>query len=176
MVDAADPQDEENRSGGWYELALELGTRDEAVVDAAVKALSRVAGVESAGGGSVLRLPDGPRVVCVFAIVGDGEDADGPLWVVLGLPMGSLARVDPRFVGYPFGADDGASWRRSLDDWLASVAVRVFDDVPFACALVGFDVSGDLTAAELAGGVPEQRHHVGIITVDDGPTYHSATA
>ncbi len=175
MVDAADPQDEENLSGGWYELAVELATRDGAVVDAAFEALSRVAGVEAAVGGSVLRLPDGPRVVCTFALVGDGED-DGPLWAVLGLPMGSLTRVDPRIGGYPFGDDDGASWRRPLDDWLVSVAVRVFDDVPFVSAMVGFDVSGDLSAAELAAGVPEERHHVGIVTVGDRPTYHPATA
>jgi hypothetical protein len=44
---------------------------------------------------------------------------------------------------------------------------------PFA--LVGFDVSGAMSAARLAAGLPSEHHYVGIITVTDGPTYYPAT-
>lgn len=173
MADPADPQDEENQSGGWYELAVEVETDDERTVDAVVGELWQLAGVEPAAGGHVLRLPDGWRaVVCTYTVV---EEDAGSAWVVLGLPLGSLTRADPRVGGYPFGDDSGAAWRRPLDAWLASLAVRLFDVVPFSLALVGFEVSGCLSAAQVAAGLPAQHDHVGIITVIDRPTYHPAT-
>jgi hypothetical protein len=172
MVDPADPQDEENRSGGWYELALEFERCDEACVLSAVEELSRLAGIEPAAGGQTLRLPDGPRVLCDFALV---EEEGGSTWLVLGLPLGSLGRTDPRVGAYPFGDYPGTSWRRPLDAWLASLALRVFDVVPFSLALVGFGVSGEMSAAQLAAGLPSEHHHVGIITVTDRPEYHPAT-
>lgn len=179
MVDPADPQDEENLSGGWYELAVEFDRPDEVRVDAAVRELSRLAGVEPVTGGHGLRLPDGARVVCTYAVIEDGPaeegEAGGSVWVVLGLPLGSLVRVDPRVGAYPFGEDSGASWRPPLDAWLASLAVRLFDLVPFSLALVGCEVSGSLHAAELADGPPAEHAHVGIVRVTERPTYHPAT-
>lgn len=172
MVDPADPQDEENRSGGWYELAVEFATSDGGTAEAAVIELSQLAGVESAVGGQVLRLPDGPRVLCDLSVV---EEDGGSSWVSLGLPLGSLGRTDPRVGAYPFGDYPGTSWRRPLDDWLASLALRLFDVIPFSLALVGFEVSGVMSAAQLASGLPSEHHYVGIITVTERPTYHPAT-
>ena len=172
MVDPADPQDEENRSGGWYELAVEFQASDGETADSAVIELSQLAGVESAVGGQVLRLPDGQQVVCDLARV---EEDGGSSWVVLGVPLGALARVDPRIGAYPFGDYPGTAWRRPLDDWLADVAVRLFDVIPFSLALVGFEVSGVMSATQLAAGLPSKHDYVGIITVTDRPEYHPAT-
>ena len=172
MGHPADPLDEANRIGGWYELALQVEGGDASPFAAVMDELARLAGVEQVAGGEVLRLPEGPRVVCVLG--GFGAD-DGSVWVVLGLPLGSLTRVDPRVGGYPFSDDDGQEWRRPLDAWLASLAVRLFDVAPFSLALIGFDVSMEMTADELADGLPAEHDHVGIITVPDRPTYFPAT-
>jgi hypothetical protein len=172
MVDPADPQDGENRSGGWYELAVEFGSSDGETAELAIAELGELAGVETAVGGQVLRLPDGQRVVCDFALV---EEDGGSLWVILGLPLGSLGRIDPRVGAYPFGDTPGSSWRRPLDDWLASLALRLFDVLPFSLALVGYNVSGVMSAAQLTAGPPSEHHYIGIITVTERPTYHPAT-
>ena len=173
VVDAADPQDKQNTYGGWYELAVEFETSDLDISDAAVRQLSRLAGVERVAGGNVLNLPNGPRVVCTFAKVVD----EGSVWVILGLPQGSLDRADPRIRDHPFLDEDGASWRRPLDAWLASLAVRLFDVMPFSLALVGHEVSGRMSAAQLAAGLPAEHDHVAIVTVtvNDGPKYYPAT-
>lgn len=117
--------------------------------------------------------------MCAYAVVEDepveGGPEGGSAWVILGLPLGSLARVDPRVSGYPFGDDLGASWRLPLDAWLASLAVRLFDLVPFSLAVVGCEVLADTTAAQLAVSWPAEHPHLGIISVTDRPTYHPAT-
>lgn len=173
VADPADPQDPANQSGGWYELAVEVQTGDKTALDAMVVQLWRLAGVEPAPGGHVLRLPDGPRVVvCTYVLVEEGGRSG---WIVLGLPLGSLARADPRVTGSPSGDDLGHSWRRPLDAWLASLAARLFDLAPFSLALVGLEVSGEMSGAEAAAGLPAEHDHVGIITVTDGPTFHPAT-
>ena len=51
-------------------------------------------------------------------------------------------------------------------------ALRV--SVPFSSVLVGVDVSGELSAAQLASGVPAE-HHIGIVTITDRPSYHPST-
>ena len=173
VIDPADPQDEWNRCGGEYELAVELDDPDEARVDAAVRELSRLAGVEPVAGGHALRLPDGARVVCTHQVFGT-EDS-GSVWIVLGLPLGSLARVDPRVGSFPI-SELGASWRPSLDAWLASLAMRLFDVVPFSLALVGFHAyaDSDLSDDDLDAVPPNEHAHVGIIHVTDRPAYFPA--
>jgi len=173
VVDATDPQDKQNTYGGWYELAAEFETSDSDISDAAVRQLSRLANVERVAGGNVLNLPNGRPVVCTFAEV----VSEGSVWVILGLPQGSLVRVDPRIRDYPFTDDDGASWRRPLDSWLASLAIRLFDVMPFSLALVGHEVSGLMSAAQLAAGLPAEHDHLAIVTVavNDGPKYYPAT-
>lgn len=163
---ADDMSDAENFSGGFYELVLVLGPTDDARLDGALKSLWRAAGVRGCrahgvdGAGPVdvelgvrsleehghllatLTLASGDRVVCGgLAFRCDGADQ-----VELYLPLGALARVEPRVGAYPFGADGGPrslSWRAPLDRWLAGVAAAVYADVPFQRALVGFEVDED---------------------------------
>ena len=172
VVDPADPQDPHNNNGGWYELALYFGTSDAATVQTALRELDRLAGVEAVPGGSIVRLPDEQWVVCTHYVV---EEDGGAAWVLLGLPLGSLGRADPRVGDYPFGTASGAAWRRPLDDWLASVAARLFDVLPFDLAVVGFEVSGEMDPEQFVAAAAGEHDHVGIITVTDRPIYHPAT-
>ena len=172
VPDPADPRDEENLSGGWYELAVELEVGEAAQADLALRELQRLAGVVPVASGNILRLPTGPHVVCDFATVRDEESQ----WVVLGLPLGSLARVEPRIGGYPFSDDAGHAWRQPLDQWLVDLALRLLEVLPFRLALVGFEVSGEITAADLESDLQAVPRHAGVVIVTDRVDYHPATA
>jgi hypothetical protein len=167
---ADDLDDDENWTGGFYELCLVLGAADDDNLDRAVRSLWRAAGVQGCrvrradGAGfadvklgaavlhehghlrGTLTLPSGAQVVC-GGFVSRYEDVDT---LELYLPLGALARVDRRIGGYPFDAHSGVkslTWRAVLDRWLADVTAAVYDDVPFQRALIGFEIdeSHDIT-------------------------------
>ncbi len=100
-------------------------------------------------------------------------------WLVLYIPLGALARVDVRVGGFPFGDDGGAaslSWRRPIDTWLAEVGTRIYSEVPFELALVGYESLAEIDAHELRGGVPKVRMH-GILAPMNGKLrYYEATS
>jgi hypothetical protein len=167
-MDATTFTDEENWHGGFYELAILLGDRDDVRLDAAIGAVwadPRVDGcyadrhrepadqervpctLEALDEVDHLRgialLPDGQRVVCGTVIIREEESRMD--WLDFYVPAGALARVDPRVGGYPFGGDKGGSlvWRTPIDDWLAEVAGRVYAAASFTYALIGFEASGE---------------------------------
>ncbi|MEU4242386.1 hypothetical protein [Actinoplanes sp. NPDC026619] len=158
--------DDENWTGGFYELCLALGPADDGNLDRAVRALWRAAGVEgcrvrgidAAGlvdvelGAAALHahghllgslaLPSGARVVC-GGFVSRYDDVDT---LELYLPLGSLVRVDRRIGAFPFDDHSGAeslTWRAALDRWLADIAAIVYREVPFQRAVIGFEVDED---------------------------------
>ncbi|SBT67817.1 hypothetical protein GA0070622_4882 [Micromonospora sediminicola] len=185
--------DDENWTGGFYELCLVLGAADDATVDRALRSLWRVAGVHGChvrradGSGfaaaepgvaalhehghllATLTLPSGARVVC-GGFLFRYEDVDT---LEFYLPLGALARVDDRIGGYPFDESSGAeslSWRGALDRWLAAVAVAVHGEVPIHRALIGFEVDEghDVTAG---------RRYAAVVTPGvDGVEYRPADA
>jgi hypothetical protein len=142
MTDPSDLNDDQNWTGGFYELALELRPTDDSRLERALTALWRNAPVEgcfavtehlparhteaslslrsleSSGHlRGVVRLPAGLDIVCGVVAVRFENGSD---WLSFYLPLGALARTDPAIGGYPFGNDaDGASlsWRRPLDSW-----------------------------------------------------------
>jgi hypothetical protein len=163
---AEDLDDDENWTGGFYELCLVLGAADDGNLDRALRSLWRAAGVQGCRvrradrpgfadaelGAAVLHrhghvhgtltLPSGARTVC-GGFVFRYEDIDT---LELYLPLGALARVDRRIGGYPFDERSGVeslAWRAGLDHWLAQVAATVYIDVPFQRALIGFEVDED---------------------------------
>ncbi|WP_218148292.1 hypothetical protein [Lentzea xinjiangensis] len=170
-----------NWTGGFYELSVEVGDRDDDRLQRALTALWRavaitgcyssrdrepadqiavpvtVASLEEFGHlHGVARPPFGGSVVfgCFSTRFEDAED-----WLTLYLPLGALSVAEPRIGGFPFGPEGGArslSWRASLDTWLAGVAGQVFRQVDFRLGLIGFEVDY-VSAAELAGVLPEQR-------------------
>lgn len=167
--------------GGYYELAIELGeTSDERLV-AALEAVWRQREVigPSADMMGVLRederqssaawldrmhlhgevhLPLGVAAPCGTCIV---REEGGPDWLDFYLPLGGLSELVPEVGGYPVvdRPDEYAAWQRQLDEWLAGFGSRVYLNVPYRLALIGFEVSGECYAADvIATGVPAQRH------------------
>jgi hypothetical protein len=189
MPAADDMSDDENWTGGFYELSLVLGPAEDGRLDDAVRSLWRAAGVHECRVGSGLldvepsaaalhehgqlrgwlTLPSGDRVVCgalVFRYEGDDS-------LELYLPLGALARVDRRIGGYPFDERSGVeslTWRSPLDRWLADVAVAVHAEVPFQHALIGFEIDedADITA--------DQRYAATLLPAPEGMVYRPATA
>lgn len=190
--------DRENWNGGFYELSLELGDRDDDRLQLALTALWGAAAVTGCYGSrdrepadqieipvtvasfeefghlrGIVRLPLGGSVVCgCFSTRSD----DGEDWLTFYLPLGALAALDNRIGGFPFGPGSEPQalvWRASLDTWLAGVADQVFRQVDFRLGLIGFEV--DYTnAAELDGVVPEQRWNGYLLPADGQLRYTPA--
>ncbi|MER7586203.1 hypothetical protein ABTW72_01515 [Micromonospora sp. NPDC127501] len=184
MAASDDLSDAENWTGGFYELILILDPADDARLDRAVSALWRAADVRECrtGAGLVevspgadafavdghlrgtLTLPCGERVVCgSYTTRYEGIDS-----LELYLPLGALARVDGRVGGFPFDDRSGVeslSWRAALDRWLADIAVTMYADVPFARAIIGFEVDEDADTSYTARLIPGT----------NGMEYHPAT-
>ncbi|MEU4766338.1 hypothetical protein AB0H12_24085 [Actinosynnema sp. NPDC023794] len=191
--------DAENWSGGFYELALEIGDRDDERLQRALTALWRAAAVtgcypdrdrepadQVAVPGTVASLEEfgflrgvarpplaGPVVCGCFATrIDDAED-----WLTWYLPLGALARADRRVGGFPFGPEGGAeslTWRAPLDTWLAGVADEVFREVDFRLGLIGFELD-HVTAAELDGEVPDERWNGYLLPADGQLGYTPAS-
>ncbi|ANZ43495.1 hypothetical protein BBK82_42540 [Lentzea guizhouensis] len=173
--------DPENWTGGFYELSLEIGDRDDERLQGALTALWRAAGITGCSGSrdrepadqdavpvtvasleefghlhGTARTPlSGPVVCgCFSTRFDDGED-----WLTLYLPLGALAKADRRIGAFPFGSDGATrslAWRAALDTWLAGVADEVFRQAGFRLGLIGFEVD-HVTAADLGGVVPDER-------------------
>jgi hypothetical protein len=195
-MEPSDLNDEVNWTGGFYELAFELGPTDDSRLEQALLAVWREASVVGcfaavthqpalhipapltldslvANGHlrGVVRLPDGRDIVCGAVAVRFENAAD---WLSFYFPLGALARTDPAIGGYPFSADSGDAsliWRRPIDDWLAGVATRVFDEVPFLLGVVGMEALDEVDAADLADGIPEQRQDGVLIPISGVLTY-----
>jgi len=199
MDDPSAFTDGENWSGGFYELAIELGHTSDQRLQRALSTLWRAAAIQGCYGRrdrepgeqdviactvaslgefgllrGTVRLPAGPRIVCgCVAVREDG----GPDWLDFFLPMGALARVDRRVGGFPFGRDGSPAsleWRRPIDDWLATIAHAIFGVVGFRLGLIGFEQSGMTSAAELHGRVPAERWAGYLLPADGLPRYEPA--
>ena len=192
MTTPDDPRDDENWTGGFYELALDLGKADNDRLDRAARAMWHAARINGCSirttdnlalrvepGATALlthghlrgtlRLPSGVRIVC-GSLVYRTEDND---LLELYLPLGALARTDRRIGGYPFDQHSGVeslTWRSPLDQWLADVAEAIYTQVPFRRALIGFEIDdeADITSDERFAAVLEPQAN--------GMAYFPATA
>lgn len=157
-----------NWSGGFYQLALELGETNDARLQRALSALwlsAELEGcyrstecepdyqdevpcnveslVESGHLYATVQLPDSVRVVCGCVAVREEEDQID--WLVFYIPVGALGRV-------PTGLR-----RQTIDGWLADVGKQIYREVEFRLALIGFEVSGHVYSEQLQGSPPEER-------------------
>jgi hypothetical protein len=199
MTDPTAFADGENWTGGFYELAMELGPTDDDRLGRALTALWAAAGVEGCYGsqwhepeaqesvpltvaslvefghlhGHVV-LPSGTRIVCGAVAV---REDDGPDWLDFYLPLGALGASDPRVGGYPFGEDAAASlaWRGPIDDWMAGIGTEVFREVDIRLAIIGFETSGSAYAKDLAGDPPPPRGVAYLIPTAGAVRYLRAT-
>jgi hypothetical protein len=202
VADPTDFTDDENWSGGHYELAIQLGRRDSESADTfVVQALEEIWGESALVGcyrdrwtsrdeqprvdakpldisepGRLYGLASVPGIgttVCQTTVVRETE-ADGLDWVDLGLPLGALGRVDDRVGPYPFGNTSvSGSWRGPVDDWLAGVAQRLYAAVPFLVALIGFAVSGE--ERDFSGEAPVDRPFSYVVPTGRGAEYFPPT-
>jgi hypothetical protein len=181
-------------TGGYYELAMQLGERDDVRLQAALAVLARAAGIagpwhvqwqpdrvrqvswtvadlEAGALRGQLQLPYGEPMIC--AVFGVRED-DGDDWLDLSIPLEALGRSDGRIGGFPFEPEgsDSLTWRRPIDDWFARLAGEVRQETAFRLAVIGFEVSGEVRAEELADK-PEIRPDA--LVLADG-TYLPATS
>ncbi|MFE3825778.1 hypothetical protein [Streptomyces sp. NPDC059092] len=175
MSDPASFRDPTNWSDSSYELGVEVGSTDDARVQAVLSALWSAADVRGcfaydgrepheqepvpctvaslAEYGHLrgqVRLPTGQLSVCgCVAIRGGDEGSD---WVDFYVPLGVLDKAD-----IPYG--DGRPFFRSavMDDWLAGIGAEAFGRAPFSLGVIGWNVSGCADSATLAGRLPERR-------------------
>lgn len=182
-------------TGGFYELAMQLGERDDVRLQAAAGVLARAAGItgpwhvqwqpdrvrcvswniaDLAAGqlrGQV-QLPGGQQVICAVTAVREDHGDD---WLDLSIPLEALGRGDARIGGFPFGPDGGDTslrWRRPVDDWLARLAGEVRQQTGFRHAVIGFEVSGSIRAETLKNQ-PEGRPYALVLA---NGTYLSAAS
>jgi len=191
--------DDANWTGGFYELAIEIGDTSDERLQLALSALWRAAGIEGCYRSrdrepgeqdeiactvasltefghlqGTVRLPSGQRVVCGCVAV---REDHGPDWLDFYLPIEALGRVDHRIGGFPFDQNSGQAslvWRRPLDDWLAAIGTDIFREVDFQLGLIGFETSGNNHSRQLNGTVPEQRWEGYLIPADGTLRYEPA--
>jgi hypothetical protein len=158
-----DPDDDENWHGGYYELAINLGPRNDARLEQALAAgvegcLARddtrrhrtvdlcLASIEKSSHlAGVTMLPDRRRMVCGAVAIREDPEQHGDDWLDFYLPLGALNRHDARVGSFPFGPDGGArsqAWREPLHQWLSHIGEQTFKAAPFLYAAIGWEVSG----------------------------------
>jgi hypothetical protein len=164
MTSPSDLTDETNWTGGYYELAIRLGPTDDADLERAIRALWRLTPIDGCSAVVVhdpiqiravtasirsfdehlllrgrIDIPPLGAVVCAVETMRFDGGTD---WLNLLVPLGALERIDARIAGFPFGEAGGSTslaWRRPIDDWLATVATRMYRDVNFQLAVIGFE-------------------------------------
>ncbi|MCP3753355.1 hypothetical protein [Streptomyces sp. TBY4] len=161
--------------GGYYELAIEVGPRDDGRLQRALTAVWSAADVQGCYGdmrrppeeqdpvgctvesltefGHVLgqvRLPTGHIVACGCMTI--REEGDTPVdWLDFYLPIGALE-------GAGLDIERPQSYRSPvLDHWLAAIGTAVHGAVAFRAGFIGFETSGCSDAATLGGELPESR-------------------
>lgn len=172
------PEDTDDWAGGFYELAVDLGDSNPARLEDALRALRECAGmtpsqpITASAIGRHIRgmtsLAGGQRIVCGTWSVQLPERDHASFY----LPLGALARIDPRVGGYPFepNATGSLTWRRPLDAWLRQLAERVFAVVPFVRGAIGFEADDALEA-----GVSDDRWCSLLIPEDGALSFRAAT-
>jgi hypothetical protein len=183
-------------TGGFYELALEYGRSPDPELANGLRTLWAIHELEGCYLDSncepedqsrlqfqpslidhghlygVASLPGGTRVACGTCTVREDRGSD---WLVFYCPMSALGRAYP-VGGFPFDDVDHEHWRISIETWLADVARRVFDRVPFRLGLIGFETSGLFHADELSrSGVPSERHFGFLMPTEGKLDYHART-
>lgn len=175
--------------GGYYELAFELGERSEDRLLSALIAVwshpdldgiyadrelepqdqQKIAMLDALNSDSlygVARLPNGIKIACGTFIV---REEDGPDWIALFLPMGSLEKAYA-VGGYPFEPDliQSRQWRDTLNHWLAQIGTWVYEQVKYRLGIIGMQVSGELYADDLIRSGIQHQSDTGLLWPEGG--------
>ncbi|MFD8229017.1 hypothetical protein ACFV16_33325 [Streptomyces massasporeus] len=192
MSNPAAFRDQSNWLGGFYELAIEVGSTEDASIQAVLSALWSAAEVRGAFASTDrepedqepvpctvasltayghlhgrVRLPNGHLAVCGAVAIRGGDDSSD--WLDFYVPAGALDKA-----GVPYW--DGRPFHRSavLDDWLAGVGTATFERAPFSLGVIGWEVSGCTDAATLAGRLPQERGIGYLLPQEEGLLYGAA--
>jgi hypothetical protein len=171
--------------GGYYEIEFELGVPSDERLALALQTVwshpslegcylsrdlephtqVRISPRERATEGhlyGVANLPNGSKAACGTYVCRLQNEAGIPARDLLTfyVPLGALAGTYA-VGGYPFSnADQVATWRLPLDEWLVELGRSVYKRVPFPLALIGFEVDfPEVSAKDLQqNGVPAKRY------------------
>jgi hypothetical protein len=172
---------EDSWTGGFYELAIDVGSMEDAAVLAILQALWSYPGLEGcylergrepadqlrldvtsalltyAHLQGIAQFPDGNRLPCGTYLL---RDLSGTNWVDFYIPAGALERVYD-LGGYPFSVQDAHTrqqWQQPLDLWFAELGQYIFDKRAYQFAAIGHEVAAEVEAAQIAhAGIPERR-------------------
>ncbi|MFF5313714.1 hypothetical protein [Streptomyces massasporeus] len=192
MSNPAAFRDRTNWAGGFYELAIEVGSTEDAAIQAVLGAVWSAAGARGSFAftdrepaeqepvpctvasltayghlhGQLL-LPTGQLAVCGAVAIRGGDDTSD--WLDFYVPAGALDKA-----GIPYW--DGRPFHRSavLDDWQAGVGTAAFERAPFSLGVIGWEVSGCTDAATLAGRLPQERGIGYLLPQEEGLLYGAA--
>src|SRR5260370_17200448 len=145
--------------GGFYELALEMGSTTEEKLEAGLKAIWGFADLQGCYLQAdeepfsqrrvaphvnmllsqnhlrgIAKLPHGSQLAFGTYLVQE----EGDTWLGLYVAMGALST---RYAvgAYPFDSNGfSRTWREPLEEWLSKIGHEVFSKVPFLLGLVGF--------------------------------------
>ncbi|MFE5190542.1 hypothetical protein [Streptomyces sp. NPDC056628] len=193
MTSPAAFRDQTNWSDGYYELAIEVGSSDDARIQAVLSALWSAAEVHGCFGrrdlepaeqdpvpctvdslaefghlSGQVRLPTGQLAVCgCVAIRGGDESSD---WLDFFVPLGALDKAGVAYWdGRPFFRSD------VMDEWLAAIGAGTFTRASFSLGVIGFEVSGCTDASTLAGRMPKKRD-IGYLLPQGGGLHYGAAS
>ncbi|KOU58986.1 hypothetical protein ADK57_35540 [Streptomyces sp. MMG1533] len=191
MTNPASFRDQTNWSNGFYELAIEVGSTEDARIQAVLSALWSAADVQGCFGQSdrepqeqdpvpctvasltehghlygQVRLPTGRPAVCGCVAVRGGDESSD--WLDFYVPVGALDNAGIEYW-------DGRPFFRSavMDDWLAAIGTETFKRASFSLGVMGFMVSGCTDASTLAGRLPEERG-IGYLLPRGGVVHYGA--
>jgi hypothetical protein len=103
----------------------------------------------------IAHLPNGRRAACASFVI---QFEEGPNWLVLALPMGTLGYIYP--VGaYPFNDGSSLEWRDEVNEWLREIGETIFGTITFRFGVIGYEVMGEPCVEEVAStrNVPQER-------------------
>lgn len=172
-------------TGGYFELALELGDYSDDRLEKALTAIWQHPAVrgcylqadiepteqeqiepvrkhveESMRLYGLLTLPSQQEIVCGTLQI--REDDDGSDWMIFYCPSGALHSAYKR-AGYTSNDPENVGvWLRNADRWIAGlfaeIGMIVYQTIDFKLGLVGREVAGDAYAEEIAtSGIPAKR-------------------
>ncbi|MFF3448366.1 hypothetical protein ACFYXJ_14675 [Streptomyces sp. NPDC002667] len=191
MSHPASFRDESNWADSYYELGIEVGSTDDARLQRVLSALWSAADVLGCFGrrdhepheqaqvpctvasltehGDLLgqvRLPNGQLVVCGCTVVRGGDDSSD--WLDFYVPTGALEKA-----GIVYWSDQPFFRSAVIDDWLAAIAMKTYQEAPFSLGVVGWTVSGCTDVSTMAGTLPTERD-IGYLLPNDGVLHYGA--
>ncbi len=170
-MSATDLTLEDNWHGGGYELAIELGARDDGRLDAAIRACwlhpsltgcwhrtgrrdfatrvqPELRTQETGHLHGIATIPGVASTVCGCAVIREEESRID--WLDFYLPIGALERIDKRAESlWNSDSDVPPTWRQPIDEYLVETAGRIYEAVEFELGLIGWEVSGAVYRREL---------------------------